>query len=166
MVFLCSLKEAEKPFCERLHRVRDLMDRSKVSIEEVISELGQYLMIFDLISRLLRGFSLSIFFWCPVSSFHILLLLFLSKASNNQRLCQQEHVAAAALLCLFNMLVFGAASTPVCFSDFLSLNIFCLSFQVTALRLSTQSPLPSSASSTACSHGNAFQRSMAAWRGQ
>lgn len=34
------LKEAEKPFCERLHRVRDLMDRSKVSIEEVISELG------------------------------------------------------------------------------------------------------------------------------
>ncbi|KAM4624927.1 ADP-ribosylhydrolase ARH3 [Polymixia lowei] len=35
-----ALKEAEKPFCERLHRVRDLMDRSKVSIEEVISELG------------------------------------------------------------------------------------------------------------------------------
>lgn len=34
------LKEAEKPFCERLHRVRDLMDRSNVSIEEVISELG------------------------------------------------------------------------------------------------------------------------------
>ncbi|KAM9842150.1 ADP-ribosylhydrolase ARH3 isoform 2-T2 [Aulostomus maculatus] len=34
------LKEAEKPFCERLHRVRDLMDRSKVSIEEVISVLG------------------------------------------------------------------------------------------------------------------------------
>ncbi|KAM6916985.1 ADP-ribosylhydrolase ARH3 [Lycodopsis pacificus] len=34
------LKEAEKPFCERLHRVRDLMDRSTVSIEEVISELG------------------------------------------------------------------------------------------------------------------------------
>ncbi|KAM4540648.1 ADP-ribosylhydrolase ARH3 [Fundulus diaphanus] len=34
------LKEAEKPFCERLHKVRDLMDRSKVSIEEVISELG------------------------------------------------------------------------------------------------------------------------------
>ncbi|XP_068435759.1 ADP-ribosylhydrolase ARH3 [Clinocottus analis] len=34
------LKEAEKPFCERLHRVRDLMDRTKVSIEEVISELG------------------------------------------------------------------------------------------------------------------------------
>ncbi|XP_041668556.1 ADP-ribose glycohydrolase ARH3 [Cheilinus undulatus] len=34
------LKEAEKPFCERLHRVRDLMDKSKVSIEEVISELG------------------------------------------------------------------------------------------------------------------------------
>lgn len=35
-----GLKEAEKPFCERLHRVRELMDRSKVSIEEVISELG------------------------------------------------------------------------------------------------------------------------------
>ncbi|KAM4543160.1 ADP-ribosylhydrolase ARH3 [Odontesthes bonariensis] len=34
------LKEAERPFCERLHRVRDLMGRSKVSIEEVISELG------------------------------------------------------------------------------------------------------------------------------
>ncbi|XP_071378760.1 ADP-ribosylhydrolase ARH3 [Centroberyx affinis] len=34
------LTEAEKPFCERLHRVKDLMDRSKVSIEEVISELG------------------------------------------------------------------------------------------------------------------------------
>lgn len=47
MVSLSSLKEAEKPFCERLHRVRDLMDRSKVSIEEVISELGQYCLIFD-----------------------------------------------------------------------------------------------------------------------
>ncbi|XP_037550668.1 ADP-ribose glycohydrolase ARH3 [Nematolebias whitei] len=34
------LKEAEKPYCERLHRIRDLMDRSKVSIEEVIAELG------------------------------------------------------------------------------------------------------------------------------
>lgn len=44
LVFVSSLKEAEKPFCERLHRVRDLMDRSKVSIEEVISELGQYLI--------------------------------------------------------------------------------------------------------------------------
>lgn len=42
-LYLFSLKEAEKPFCERLHRIRDLMDRSKVSIEEVISELGQYL---------------------------------------------------------------------------------------------------------------------------
>lgn len=41
--FVSSLKEAEKPFCERLHRVRELMDRSKVSIEEVISELGQCL---------------------------------------------------------------------------------------------------------------------------
>lgn len=44
--FLSSLKEAEKPFCERLHRVRDLMERSKVSIEEVISELGQHLLRF------------------------------------------------------------------------------------------------------------------------
>ncbi|XP_078480435.1 LOW QUALITY PROTEIN: ADP-ribosylhydrolase ARH3-like [Lampetra planeri] len=34
------LKEAEKPFCERLYRVRDLMDRTNVSIEEVISKLG------------------------------------------------------------------------------------------------------------------------------
>ncbi|XP_020775406.1 ADP-ribosylhydrolase ARH3 [Boleophthalmus pectinirostris] len=34
------LKEAEKPFCERLHRVKELMERSNVSIEEVISELG------------------------------------------------------------------------------------------------------------------------------
>ncbi|XP_068194821.1 ADP-ribosylhydrolase ARH3 [Antennarius striatus] len=34
------LKEAEKPFCERLHRVTDLMEKKKVSIEEVISELG------------------------------------------------------------------------------------------------------------------------------
>ncbi|XP_034015448.1 ADP-ribose glycohydrolase ARH3 [Thalassophryne amazonica] len=34
------LKEADRPFCERLYRIRDLMDRSKVSIEEVISELG------------------------------------------------------------------------------------------------------------------------------
>lgn len=34
------LKEADKPFCERLHRVKELMDRSKVSIEEVIAELG------------------------------------------------------------------------------------------------------------------------------
>ncbi len=47
-VFLSSLKEAEKPFSERLHRVRDLMDRSKVSIEEVISELGQYFFFFFL----------------------------------------------------------------------------------------------------------------------
>lgn len=47
LVFVFSLKEAEKPFCERLHRVRELMDRSKVSIEEVISELGQYLICFD-----------------------------------------------------------------------------------------------------------------------
>ncbi|XP_028251244.1 ADP-ribosylhydrolase ARH3 [Parambassis ranga] len=34
------LKEAEKPFCERLRKVRYLMNQSKVSIEEVISELG------------------------------------------------------------------------------------------------------------------------------
>lgn len=34
------LKEAEKPYCERLHRIKDLMQRSNVSIEEVISELG------------------------------------------------------------------------------------------------------------------------------
>uniref|UniRef100_A0A8C6WEH8 ADP-ribosylhydrolase ARH3 n=1 Tax=Neogobius melanostomus TaxID=47308 RepID=A0A8C6WEH8_9GOBI len=34
------LKEADKPFCERLHRVKELMERSKVSIEEVISELA------------------------------------------------------------------------------------------------------------------------------
>ncbi|KAK7905256.1 hypothetical protein WMY93_017863 [Mugilogobius chulae] len=34
------LKEADKPFCERLHRVKELMDRTNVSIEEVISELG------------------------------------------------------------------------------------------------------------------------------
>lgn len=47
LVFVFSLKEAEKPFCERLHRVRELMDRSKVSIEEVISELGQCLISFD-----------------------------------------------------------------------------------------------------------------------
>lgn len=42
---LLSLKEAEKPYCERLHRIKDLMQRSKVSIEEVISELGQYLFV-------------------------------------------------------------------------------------------------------------------------
>ncbi|XP_053701018.1 ADP-ribosylhydrolase ARH3 [Synchiropus splendidus] len=34
------LKEADKPFCERLHRVQELVDRSNVSIEEVIAELG------------------------------------------------------------------------------------------------------------------------------
>lgn len=34
------LKEADKPFCERLHRVKELIERNKVSIEEVISELG------------------------------------------------------------------------------------------------------------------------------
>lgn len=50
IVCLFSLKEAEKPFCERLHRVRDLMDRSKVSIEEVISELGEYMCVLFLFS--------------------------------------------------------------------------------------------------------------------
>ncbi|CAL1574770.1 unnamed protein product [Knipowitschia caucasica] len=34
------LKEAEKPFCERLHRVKELMDKSNISIEEVILQLG------------------------------------------------------------------------------------------------------------------------------
>nr|ACO09299.1 Hypothetical protein AF_1724 [Osmerus mordax] len=34
------LKESEFPFCDRLHRVKDLMERNQVSIEEVISELG------------------------------------------------------------------------------------------------------------------------------
>ena len=41
LVLFSRLKEAEKPFCERLYRLRDLMDRSKVSIEEVICELGK-----------------------------------------------------------------------------------------------------------------------------
>ncbi|KAJ8289412.1 hypothetical protein GJAV_G00001020 [Gymnothorax javanicus] len=34
------LNEAEFPFCARLHKVKELMDRSSVSVEEVISELG------------------------------------------------------------------------------------------------------------------------------
>ncbi|KAG5265503.1 hypothetical protein AALO_G00243210 [Alosa alosa] len=34
------LNESEFPFCARLHRVKELMERNKVSIEEVISELG------------------------------------------------------------------------------------------------------------------------------
>lgn len=49
-VLFSSLKEAEKPYCERLHRIQDLMQRSKVSIEEVISELGQYFFVFEFIS--------------------------------------------------------------------------------------------------------------------
>ncbi|KAM9777993.1 ADP-ribosylhydrolase ARH3 [Neosynchiropus ocellatus] len=35
-----ALKEAEKPFCDRLRRVRELVERSDVSMEEVITELG------------------------------------------------------------------------------------------------------------------------------
>lgn len=34
------LNESEFPFCERLHKVKDLMDRDQVSVEDVISELG------------------------------------------------------------------------------------------------------------------------------
>lgn len=49
-VLFSSLKEAEKPYCERLHRIKDLMQRSKVSIEEVISELGQYFFVLQFIS--------------------------------------------------------------------------------------------------------------------
>lgn len=83
MVSLSSLKEAEKPFCERLHRVRDLMDRSKVSIEEVISELGQYRFIFDFIMTFsfldLREFL------SPVHPFLLVHCLFivLSRAATN-----------------------------------------------------------------------------------
>lgn len=68
--FVSSLKEAEKPFCERLHRVRDLMDRSKVSIEEVISELGQYLIsTFDGHFYHLNFLSLFNFFFLKEGSF-------------------------------------------------------------------------------------------------
>ncbi|KAG9333317.1 hypothetical protein AGOR_G00101620 [Albula goreensis] len=35
-----ALNEPEFPFCARLHRIKDLMERNTVSIEEVISELG------------------------------------------------------------------------------------------------------------------------------
>ncbi|XP_063080104.1 ADP-ribosylhydrolase ARH3 [Engraulis encrasicolus] len=35
-----ALNESEFPFCARLHRVKELMERNNVSIEEVISELG------------------------------------------------------------------------------------------------------------------------------
>ncbi|XP_036398466.1 ADP-ribose glycohydrolase ARH3 [Megalops cyprinoides] len=35
-----ALNEPDFPFCARLHRVKDLMERNSVSIEEVISELG------------------------------------------------------------------------------------------------------------------------------
>uniref|UniRef100_A0A8C7G120 ADP-ribosylhydrolase ARH3 n=1 Tax=Oncorhynchus kisutch TaxID=8019 RepID=A0A8C7G120_ONCKI len=34
------LNEPEFPFCYRLHRVKDMMERNSVSIEEVISDLG------------------------------------------------------------------------------------------------------------------------------
>lgn len=34
------LKESEFPFCDRLHRVKELIERDNVSIEEVITELG------------------------------------------------------------------------------------------------------------------------------
>ncbi|XP_010891210.2 ADP-ribose glycohydrolase ARH3 [Esox lucius] len=34
------LNQPEFPFCKRLHKVKDLMERNNVSIEEVISELG------------------------------------------------------------------------------------------------------------------------------
>ncbi|KAM6972856.1 ADP-ribosylhydrolase ARH3 isoform 1-T1 [Aplochiton taeniatus] len=34
------LKESESPFCDRLHRVKELIERDNVSIEEVITELG------------------------------------------------------------------------------------------------------------------------------
>lgn len=35
------LNESEFPFCARLHRVKELLERNNVSVEEVISELGQ-----------------------------------------------------------------------------------------------------------------------------
>ncbi|XP_064162675.1 ADP-ribosylhydrolase ARH3 [Anguilla rostrata] len=35
-----ALNEPELPFCARLHRVKELMEQSSVSVEEVISELG------------------------------------------------------------------------------------------------------------------------------
>ncbi|XP_073682965.1 ADP-ribosylhydrolase ARH3 [Garra rufa] len=35
-----ALNLSESPYCSRLHRVKELMDRNSVSIEEVISELG------------------------------------------------------------------------------------------------------------------------------
>lgn len=53
-LLLPSLKEAEKPYCERLHRIKDLMQRSNVSIEEVISELGQHLFV--VISNVMQDF--------------------------------------------------------------------------------------------------------------
>lgn len=36
----CRLNLAEFPYCARLHRVKELMEKNSVSIEEVISELG------------------------------------------------------------------------------------------------------------------------------
>ncbi|MBN3319565.1 ARHL2 glycohydrolase, partial [Atractosteus spatula] len=35
-----ELNEPELPFCARLHRVRDLLERGSVSVEEVIADLG------------------------------------------------------------------------------------------------------------------------------
>lgn len=36
----CRLNLAEFPYCARLHRVKELMEKNNVSIEEVILELG------------------------------------------------------------------------------------------------------------------------------
>lgn len=132
MVCLFRLKEAEKPFCERLHRVRDLMDRSKVSIEEVISELGQYLFTFVFL------FSYS---FSPVGC-HFL----------------------TSLYCVWFMLSISLMFFK--YSNIFPISESYFSFQVMVLQLSTQCPLPSSVSSTACSPGNAFQRATVVWRGQ
>uniref|UniRef100_A0A4W5LXY7 Uncharacterized protein n=1 Tax=Hucho hucho TaxID=62062 RepID=A0A4W5LXY7_9TELE len=42
------LNEPEFPFCYRLHRVKDVMERNSVSIEEVISELAITLQLYTL----------------------------------------------------------------------------------------------------------------------
>lgn len=68
--YVFSLKEAEKPFCERLHRVRDLMDRSNVSIEEVIFELGQYVSL-----SFQQGFHLSSLLSSSTVCSHILIII-------------------------------------------------------------------------------------------
>lgn len=102
MVFLSSLKEAEKPFCERLHRVRDLMDRSKVSIEEVISELGQYLFLF-----LFLSFQFLLIF-CQSFCVHIFMFSISNKSTypdvhtqkkkKSSQLQHQKHFANALIL--------------------------------------------------------------------